>query len=322
MPRLSPVALAAALLIPCGCGEGPRPMDLTVMNLSDEEIEVSSVDAPEFLYHPPLGRMSRAGKSRARASRVVRGAPRAVAIEVAGRPTETVAVPPLPTDRPGEVGLLVVYSRSRRWVAQWEVPSDPEIVSAPTRLHDDDPRYHLHLALLKAAEQGDVGAVDDLVKKGAPLRWDTTRSNPLAAAALRNRARVVERLLSIGPDAFPAADIEEAVVLAADGNNEDIGCLRLLVSRFGAGLGPEARARALRTAAESHRMDANDRLVPTGPAIRYLVDEAKFDVNMPLTPAGHTALDLASGANERFRDEPLVEFLKARGARPRPLDVN
>jgi hypothetical protein len=288
------------------------------MNLSDEELVVQGVDAPEFAYHPPVGRMSRNGKSSARSSGVVRSAPPQVVVEVAGRPAETIDVPPLPTDVKGEISLFVVYTRSRKWVARWEIPSEPDESGASAdrqlRPEDEDPGYRLHLALMKAAEDGDVRAVDDLVKKGAPLRWETTRSNPLARAALRDRTRVVERLLKIGDSAFPLADIEDAVVLAADSNKDDIGCLRLLISRFGARISPEGRARALANAAASHQMDAQDRIVPSGPAVRFLVDEAKFDVNMPLTPAGHTALDLAGNEIERFRDQPLVDFLKTRGA--------
>jgi hypothetical protein len=294
-------------------------MDLEVMNLSDEELDVQRVDAPEFAYRPPVGTMSRTGKSSARSLGVVRSAPRQVVIDVAGRPTETVDVPPLPTDVGGEIDLIVVYTRSRKWVARWEIPSEPDASGVSTdrqlRPDDGDPRYRLHLALMKAAEDGDVRAVDDLVKKGAPLRWETTRSNPLAMAALRNRTKVVERLLQLGDSAFPLSEVEDAVVLAADSNNDDIGCLRLLISRFGARIGPEGRARALAKAAASSRMDAENRIIPSGPAIRFLVDEAKFDVNLPLTPAGHTALDLAWNDIERFRDQPLVDFLKARGAR-------
>jgi hypothetical protein len=313
------IATAASLLILAGCGSGPRPMGLAVMNLSDEDLEVRRVEAPEFAYRPPVGVMSGNGRSSARSSRVVRSAPREVIVEVAGRPPETIKVPPLPTGATEEVDLMVVYTRSRRWVARWEVPSEPDAagVAAAPRLHPDDadPRYRLHLALMKAAEDGDVRGVDDLLKKGAPLRWETSRDTPLAMAARRNRVTVVERLLQIGDAAFPLSEIEDAVVLAAAGSNQDIACLRLLIAHFAARLGAEGRARALHAAAESHRMDPENRIIPAGPAIRFLVDEAKFDVNTPLTPAGHTALDLASNDVERFRDKSLVEFLEAHGGR-------
>jgi hypothetical protein len=315
--KLSQMATAVSLIVISGCIVGDRPMDLSVMNVSDDEFYVDNVDAPEFAYRPPVGVMIRNGRKSS--GRAVKSAPTQVLIEVRGKPPETVSVPPLPADLEGDIELFVVYTRSRRWVARWEVTPDRDVKDfwRKARLipDDDDPRFRLHKALLDAAEAGDVRAVDDLLQKGAPLRWDTTEGNPLATAARWNKNDVIDRLLKLGDSAFTPADIDDAVWAAADGDSQDDSTLRLLISRFGSALGLDARARALTHAAESHRSDDQGRRLPAGPAIRFLIDEAKFDVNTPLTDSGHTVLDVASAGSEWQHDRALIEFLKARGAR-------
>ena len=179
----------------------------------------------------------------------------------------------------------------------------------------DDPQYRLHVALLEAADAGDVQAVDDLLQKGAPVRWDTSEGNPLITAARWHKIDVVTRLLRLDAATFPLFDIEDAVVAATDANDVDDSTLRLLISRFGPQLSAKARARILRKAGESMKLDSEFRTAPSGPAVRFLIDEAKFDVNTPLSDSGDTLLDLASIGNESHQDHPLIAFVKARGGR-------
>jgi hypothetical protein len=80
-------------------------------------------------------------------------------------------------------------------------------------------------------------------------------------------------------------------------------------------LSVKARARILRKAGESMKLDSEFRTAPSGPAVRFLIDEAKFDVNTPLSDSGDTLLDLASIGNEWHQDHPLIAFVKARGGR-------
>ena len=170
--------------------------------------------------------------------------------------------------------------------------------------------------VIEAAEAGNAADVDRLLGQGAPVYWDTTDDSPLNSAALWHRNAVIERLLRSPEFPFLASDIEESTVHAADANNSDVSTLRLLVERFGAGLSPEARGRVLRTASESHQMDQSNRLLPAGPAIRFLVEEAGFDINLPVTDDGYTVFDLADRSSGNFRDFALIQFLEAHGAQP------
>jgi hypothetical protein len=86
-------------------------------------------------------------------------------------------------------------------------------------------------------------------ESAAPLRWETTADNPLESSARAHHKHVVEQLFKLGEAAFPAAEKEDAVVAAAGTCGEDIGTLRLLMRRFGADLGAEARVRVLKVAA-------------------------------------------------------------------------
>jgi hypothetical protein len=315
-PLAGVVALAVAI---GGCSVGQPQIDFTVENVSDEAFEVVGIDAPELAYRPIAGFMDGHGQSSARSSGAVRSAPSQVLVAIKGRPRETVAVPPLPPDLEGRIALVVVYARSRRWVAHWQL-THKTLEGRPTprdRLipDEDDPQFRLHEALVEAADAGDVQAVDALLQKGAPVRWDTTWSNPLISAARWERTAVVERLLlQPGGATFTPFEIEDAIVAASDADHTDIGALRLLMSRYGAALRPEARARMLSKARETNLL-REGRTVPAGPAIRFLIDEAKFDVNTPIWESGETLWDLVSGENPNFRDDQLLEFLNARGGR-------
>jgi hypothetical protein len=309
------VALAVVI---GGCSSGEPQIDFSIKNVSDDAFEMGLIDAPEFVYRPIAGYLDGRDLTSARSGGAVRSAPSQVVVAIKGRPSETVAVPPLPPDLEGRIELEVVYTRSRRWVAHWRV-GHKTLEGRPTprdRLIPDenDPQFRLHEALVEAANAGDVQAVDALLQKGAPVRWDTTWSSPLSAAARWEKTAVVERLLQPGGPTFTAFEMEDAIVAAADAEHTDIGALRLLISRFGAGLSREGRGRALNKARETHTLHEG-RMVPAGPAIRFLIDEAKFDVNTPVWESGETLLDLLQQGNERDRDHALLEFVRARGGR-------
>lgn len=311
--------VAALAIAFAGCSFGQPQIDFTIKNVSDDAFEMERIDAPEFAYRPIIPSvLSGRDLTSARSGRAVRSAPIQLVVAIKGRPGETVAVPPLPPNLEGQIGLVVVYTRSRRWVAHWDVRADT-LEGRPTPRNrlipdEDDAQFRLHEALVEAADAGDVGAVDALLQKGAPVRWDTTWSSPLLSAARWEKTDVVERLLRPGAPAYTPYEIEDAIMWAADANHSDLGALRLLMSRFGDGLSAKGRGRALNKARETNLLHEG-RTVPAGPAIRFLIDEAKFDVNTPIWDSGETLLDLASGGNEYFRDGPLIEFLKARGAR-------
>jgi hypothetical protein len=309
--------LAALAIAFGGCSFGEPEIDFTIKNVSDDSFRVARLDAPEFAYTPVADYLDGRDTS-ARSMSAVKSAPAQVVVQVQGQPSETVSVPPLPPDLEGRIALVLVYTRSRRWVAHWQVRHET-LEGRPTprdRLIPDenDPQFRLHEALVEAAEAGDVAAVDALLQKGAPVRWDTTWSSPLLSAARWEKTDVIERLLRPGEPPYTPYEIEAAIVWAADANHTDLSALRLLISRFGDGLSAKARGRALNKARETHRLHEG-RTVPAGPAIRFLIDEAKFDVNTPIWDSGETLLDLTSGRTEYFRDEPLLEFLKARGGR-------
>jgi len=316
--RLSRWAALISWVVIGGCSFGQPQIDFTISNVSDDAFEMERIAAPEFAYPPIAGFLDGRDLTSARSGMAVWSAPSQVVVEIKGRPPETVSVPPLPPNLEGQIGLVVVYARSRRWIAHWEVrPKWKEGGPFPrTRLipYENDPQFRLHLALLEAAEAGDVAGVDGLLQKGAPVRWDATWSSPLITAARWQKTDVVERLLRSGGPAFTSFEIEDAVVAAADATHSDVSALRLLISRFGAGLGPEARGRALNNARETHALHEGP-TVPAGPAVRFLIDEAKFDVNTPVWDSGETLLDLALTGNEFFHDRPLIEFLKAHGGR-------
>jgi hypothetical protein len=314
------VAGVAALAVAFGggCSVGEPQIDFTIKNVSDDAFEMGVIDAPEFAYRPIAGYLDGRDLTSARSGDAVRSAPSQVVVAIKGRPSETVAVPPLPPDLEGRIALVVVYTRSRRWVAHWQVTHET-LEGRPTprdRLIPDenDPQFRLHEALVEAADAGDVRAVDELLQKGAPVRWDTTWSNPLITAARWEKIAVVERLLQPGGPTFTPFEIEDAIVAAADAEHKDIGVLRLLMSRFGEGLSPEARGQALNKARETHTLHEG-RMVPAGPAIRFLIDEANVDVNTPVWKSGETLFDLLQKGNELDRDHALLEFVKERGGR-------
>ena len=303
-----------ALLVLSSSACGNRPADITVMNVSDEELYVDKVSAPEFAYSPPVGALGTFSKSSADA---VRRPPTEVTVLVRGNPATLVRVPPLPADARGDIELLIIYTRSRHWTSAWEITAGHDADRLPVgtrRIPDDDaPGFRLHRALMEAAEAGNVADIDRLLGQGAPVYWDTTDDSPLNSAALWHRNAVIERLLGSPEFPFRTSDIEESIVHAADANNSDVSTLRLLVDRFGDGLSPAARGHVLRTASESHQMDQSNRLIPSGPAIRFLVEEAGFGVNLPVTDDGYTLFDLADRASGDFRDYALIEFLEAHG---------
>ena len=298
---------AAALVLSSACGGTAQ--HLTVENVSDEELYVEQVSAPEFEFSPPVGVL---GRGHAGSGFIMKAPPSQVTVTERGKPPVIVPVPPLPADADGEITLHVIYTRSRRWVSAWEIHRERN--AGRLRIpEDDDPRFRQFLALIAASETGDVSEVDRLVGQRVPLSWDTTADSPLVSAAGRQRPAVLGRLLREHESAFALPDIEEAVWRAADANEADISGLRLLMEKFGARLSPAARVRIVRKAAESTQLNEGG-VVPAGPAIRYLIDDAGFDVNMPITDGGDTLLDLVSGGNEYRRDNQLLSFLKTRGA--------
>jgi hypothetical protein len=293
------------------------PMNIRIENVGDREVDVENVSAtPPFVFEPVVGVL---GRYHAQSGEAVREPPTHVTIAVRGAEPTTLEVPPLPDDARGEITFLITYTRSRRWVAQWEIIPARDNLRNPVGLRlipdDEDPKFRLHRALIGAASEGDVEAAGRLLDQGAPLAWDTTAGSPLVVAASRHRNAVIERLLQDHAEKFEPVDIAAAVKNAADANDEDISTLRLLVERVGSRLSKEARGQILRNAAESHRMDSFSRMVPAGPAIRYLIEEARFDVNQPVGQGGETLLDFADIPQDDFRDKPLIEFLEAHGAK-------
>jgi hypothetical protein len=309
--KLWPTIVAACVASACSS----KPMGIEVMNVSGEELQVDRISAPELRYNPPVGVLGRYSKSSIDA---LNKPPVTVTIDVQGRPPVIVDVPPLPSDAKGDITLMLVYTRARRWSGAWEIIPAHDEYGFPlgTRLVPDDSNgdYRTHVALIAAAKAGNVAEVDRLIAQGAPIYWRSTDDSPLTIATLWNRNAVIERLLQ--PDLMiETRDIEEAIVLASDPYDSDISTLRLLVGRFGPTLSQEVRARALRRAAEANRSDDANQIIPAGPAVRYLVDEAGFDVNMPVFDDGRTIFDFADQKVGRFRDEPLMEFLTSHGAR-------
>jgi hypothetical protein len=306
----------ATILVVCvsACSNA-LPANLTVLNVSDEQLYVEKVSAPEFAYAPPVGVLGRFSKS---SSDAVKRPPTEVTVFVQGKPAATVRVPPLPADARGDIELLIIHTRSRHWASAWEITAGHDADSLPLGIRrvpeDDDPRFRLHRALIEAAKAGNVADVDRLLGQGAQLYWDTTDDSPLVTAAYWHRNAVIERLLRSGGPPFEASDIEDAIVRAADPSDEDVSTLRLLVARFGTGLSPEAPGHVLRKASASRQMDNQYRISPVRPVIRFLIEEAGFDVNLPVTDDGDTVFDFADHVSGNFRDYALIEFLKAHGA--------
>jgi hypothetical protein len=303
---------AALVVWTSACGGSAH--HLTVENVSDEELHLEAVSAPEFEFPPPVGVLGRGHQG---SGFIMKTPPSQVTITERGKPPVVVRVPSLPEDANGEITLHVIYTRSRQWATAWEIIPERDADRIPTNVRripeDADPRFRQFRALIAAAEAGNVADVDRLITQGAPLSWDTTGDSPLVSAAGRQRHAVIERLLRDHASAFALPDIEEAIWRAADPNEPVIAGLRLLVGKFGARLTPAARIRILRKAAESTSLKAG-RIEPAGPAVRYLIDEAGFDVNLPISDQGDTLLDLIGGGNEHFRDDRLLSYLKTRGA--------
>jgi len=308
------LALAAAA---SGCGW--KAMTLSVRNVSDTDVDIESIAAPEFAYFLPARLTLGAGRGDTNYHDALHKIPARIVVAVKGRPPETIDVTPPPRDVDGRVDFVLVYTRSHRWVTRWEVQPERSAVGAAWKVRlipdEADPQFQLHSALLDAARVGDAAQVEELLRKRAPLRWETTADNPLVSGARAHHTHVVELLLQLAEQEFTAAEKEAAVVAAADTCGQDIGTLRLLIMRFGADLGADARAGILKKAAESHDAGGEYRAGPSEPALRFLIDEARFDVNTPLSQVGHTLLDLAEEASRSSGDRRVIEFLRARGAR-------
>jgi hypothetical protein len=224
----------ATILVVCvsACSNA-LPANLTVLNVSDEQLYVEKVSAPEFAYAPPVGVLGRFSKS---SSDAVKRPPTEVTVFVQGKPAATVRVPPLPADARGDIELLIIHTRSRHWASAWEITAGHDADSLPLGIRrvpeDDDPRFRLHRALIEAAEAGSVAAPGHVLRK----------------------------------------------------------------------------------ASASRQMDNQYRISPVRPVIRFLIEEAGFDVNLPVTDDGDTVFDFADRASGKFRDCALIEFLKAHGA--------
>lgn len=158
------------------------------------------------------------------------------------------------------------------------------------------PQYRAFRALTAAVEANDAKAAKSLIIAGAPLEWeDPTTLSPLEYAAIRGNTDILSSLLAHGAQSVSPYRAGWAVKCAAQ--NDDVAALTLLVAVWPpASLPPSSQADAMYSAVSHGR----------GAGLRFLVSHG-LNINLVLTPGGHTALDVAvmegKGAIEHWLHE-------------------
>jgi beta-lactamase regulating signal transducer with metallopeptidase domain len=186
--------------------------------------------------------------------------------------------------------------------------------------------------LVRAAEDGDISGIDELLRAGANVNCTILASSPLIGAAREGRLDAVRLLLDRGADPNLAAAMGSALIHAADEGHVDI--VSLLLDR-GARIDQTAKFgdNALHHASANGHQEVVKLLVARGADVNARAQAVWKTVKIGYTPMTHRAVKI-NGTIQRADDTPkpgewrtplgvaargghkdVVAFLLASGAR-------